>query len=313
MMLSSPISFPNLGIEINPSRVAFSIGSKDIYWYGIIIAIGFALAVLYACRRAPQFGLTEDHILDMLLCAVPAAIICARLYYCIFYWELYAENPVSVLYIWEGGLAIYGGVIGAVLAVWIYSRIKKVKLGPMLDIGGLGLLIGQMIGRWGNFINREAYGSVTNSFLKMGLTDAAGAVTYYHPTFLYESAWNLMGFLILHFYSKKHRHYDGEIFTLYIVWYGLGRGMIEGLRTDSLYLFGTGFRVSQLLAILSCLVAVALLVWNLFVHPHDPEEMLVNQVKRKTEDAVSAALAEEDLEHGTKSDVKSSDQAEQEK
>lgn len=293
MFLSSPISFPNLGIEVNPSRVAFSIGEKDIYWYGIIIAVGFALAVIYACRRAPQFGLTEDHILDILLCAVIPAIICARLYYCIFYWDLFRDNPISILYIWEGGLAIYGGVIGAAVAVCIYSKVKKVKLGPLLDIGGLGLLIGQMIGRWGNFINREAHGGVTDSFFKMGLTDASGVVTYYHPTFLYESVWNLVGFIFLHFYSKKRRHYDGEIFTMYVAWYGLGRGWIEGMRTDSLYLFGTNLRVSQLLALLSCLVAVGLLVWNLYVHPHDPAEMLVNQVHKKVEEAVAAAEASE--------------------
>ena len=130
MVLASPISFPNLGITVDPSRVAFSIGDKDIYWYGIIIAVGFVLAVLYACRCAPQFGLTEDHILDMLIIAVPLAVVCARLYYCIFYWELYADNPISVLYIWEGGLAIYGGVIGAILGVWIYSRVKKVPMAP---------------------------------------------------------------------------------------------------------------------------------------------------------------------------------------
>ena len=289
MFLSSPISFPNLGIEVDPSRVAFSIGSKEIYWYGIIIAVGFALAVIYACRRAPQFGLTEDHILDILLCAVIPAILCARLYCCIFYWDLFRDNPISVLYIWEGGLAIYGGVIGAAAAVAIYARVRKVKLGPMLDIGGLGLLIGQMIGRWGNFINREAHGGVTDSFFKMGLMDASGAVTYYHPTFLYESVWNLVGFVLLHFYSKKHRHYDGEIFTMYVAWYGLGRGWIEGMRTDSLYLFGTGLRVSQLLAILSCLAAIGLLIWNLYIHPHDPAEMLVSQVRAKVDAAVAAA------------------------
>ncbi len=309
MVLSSPISFPNLGIEVNPSRVAFTVAGKEIYWYGIIIAAGFILAVIYACRRAPQFGLTEDHIMDMLIAAVPAAIICARLYYCIFYWELYADHPISVLYIWEGGLAIYGGVIGAVLAVWIYSRVRKLQMGPLLDIGGLGLLIGQMIGRWGNFVNREAYGTVTDSFFKMGLTDASGQVAYYHPTFLYESVWNLAGFLLLHFYSKKHRHYDGEIFTMYVAWYGLGRGWIEGLRTDSLYLFGTGLRVSQLLAILSCLAAVALLIRNLYLHPKDPEQMRVRQMQKR----VDAAIVQAAAQSGTKPAEESSEQSETEK
>ena len=287
MFLASPIMFPNLGIDINPSPVAFSLGDKPIYWYGILIAIGFALAVLYGCRCAKQFGLTEDNILDMLLLAAPLGIIGARLYYCIFYWELYADNPISVLYIWEGGLAIYGGVIGAAIGVILHSRWKKTPLLPMLDIGSMGLLIGQSIGRWGNFMNREAHGGITDSFFKMGLQDSAGVVTYYHPTFLYESVWNAVGFLALHFYFKKRRRYDGQIFTLYVAWYGLGRAWIEGMRTDSLYLFNTGIRVSQLLAALSCLVAVGFLGWNLKIRPHDPANLAVNRQK------AAAAEAEE--------------------
>jgi len=259
-MYNNPISFPNLGIEINPDPVAFTVLGKDVYWYGLIIATGFVLAVIYGMRRAPQFGLTEDNILDMLFATVPTAIICARLYYCVFYWELYAANPISMLYIWEGGLAIYGAVIGAVAAALIFCKVKKMPAGPLMDLGGLGLMIGQLVGRWGNFMNREAFGAETDSFLKMGLMSADGVVTYYHPTFLYESLWNLIGFLILHRYSKR-KAYDGEIFTLYVAWYGLGRAWIEGLRTDSLYLFGTGIRVSQLLAIVSFLVAAALVIW----------------------------------------------------
>ena len=139
------ITFPNLGISMNPSRIAFTVLGKDIYWYGVIIACGFVLAVIYAMTRAKQFGLNDDNILDMLFAAVPTAIICARLYYCVFYWELYADDPISVLYIWEGGLAIYGGVIGAVAAVAVFCKIKKMPLGPMLDVGGLGLFIGQMV------------------------------------------------------------------------------------------------------------------------------------------------------------------------
>ncbi|MCI8526194.1 MAG: prolipoprotein diacylglyceryl transferase [Oscillospiraceae bacterium] len=289
MFLASPISFPNLGITVNPSRVAFTVFGKDIYWYGIIIAVGFILAAVYACRRAPQFGLTEEHVLDLLFIAVPFAIVFARLYYCVFYWDLYRDNPVSILYIWEGGLAIYGGVIGAVLGLMIYTKFKKIPPGPLMDLGGLGLLIGQLIGRWGNFVNREAHGSITDGFFKMGLVNAAGETVYYHPTFLYESVWNLAGFVLLHFYSRKRRRYDGEIFTMYIAWYGLGRSWIEGLRTDSLYLFGTGLRVSQLLAVLSCLAAVSLLVWKLYVRPADPERMLARRMEKKVEAAVEAA------------------------
>ena len=273
-----PISFPNLGIEVNPSRVAFTLFGKDIYWYGLIIAIGFTLAVIYAMCRAKQFGLTDDHILDMLFVAVPAAIICARAYYVIFYWELYADDPITALYIWEGGLAIYGGVIGAVIAVILYSKIKKVPLGPLLDVGGLGLLIGQMIGRWGNFMNREAFGGLTDSFLKMGLTNYTGEVQYYHPTFLYESVWNLAGFVLLHFYSKKRR-FDGEVFAGYLAWYGLGRAWIEGLRTDSLYLFGTGIRVSQLVAVLSFIAAAGYILYVRLKKKPDPAALLVNRLK----------------------------------
>ena len=170
----------------------------------------------------------------------------------------------SCLYVWEGGLAIYGGIIGAVLGVLIISKIKKISPLNYLDIGALGLLIGQSIGRWGNFINREAHGAVTDSFLRMGLEDANGAITYYHPTFLYESVWNMLGFVLLHFYSKRGRKFRGEIFLLYVAWYGFGRGIIEGLRTDSLYLFGTGIRVSQLLAFASCAAALAVWAWIRF-------------------------------------------------
>ena len=271
------ITFPNLGISVNPSRVAFTVLGKDIYWYGIIIAAGFLLAVIYAMRRAPSFGLNEDNILDMLFVAVPLAIVCARLYYCIFYWDLYRDNPIAILYVWEGGLAIYGGVIGAVIGVAIFCRVKKLPIGPLLDVGSLGLLIGQMIGRWGNFMNREAHGAVTDSFFKMGIADAAGNVTYYQPTFLYESVWNLVGFVALHFYSKR-RKFDGEVFLLYLAWYGLGRAWIEGLRTDSLYLFNTGIRVSQLLAALSCVAAIAVLVYVRVVRKPQPEKLYVNRV-----------------------------------
>ena len=271
------ITFPNLGISVNPSRVAFTVLGKDIYWYGIIIAAGFLLAVIYAMRRAPSFGLNEDNILDMLFVAVPLAIVCARLYYCIFYWDLYRDNPIAILYVWEGGLAIYGGVIGAVIGVAIFCRVKKLPIGPLLDVGGLGLLIGQMIGRWGNFMNREAHGAVTDGFFKMGIADAAGNVTYYQPTFLYESVWNLVGFVALHFYSKR-RKFDGEVFLLYLAWYGLGRAWIEGLRTDSLYLFNTGIRVSQLLAALSCVAAIAVLVYVRVVRKPQPEKLYVNRI-----------------------------------
>ena len=261
------ISFPSLGIDIDPVR-EFSLGPLNIHMYGLIIAFGLFLAVVYSMRRAKQFGVTEDHILDGVLWVTPFAFICARAYYCIFQWEeLYASNPISVFYIWEGGIAIYGGVLGAVAGIIVFCKIKKISLGAALDLVLLGFLIGQSIGRWGNFFNREAFGAETDTWLRMGLLDpVTGVVTYHHPTFLYESAWNALGFVILHFLSKR-REYDGQIALGYVVWYGLGRTFIEGLRTDSLYIPGTQLRVSQVLAAVSCLIAVAVLVYFMFKPP----------------------------------------------
>lgn len=275
-MFLSPITFPELGISVDPSRIAFSIGSKPIYWYGIIIAVGFLLAVLYCLKRSSTFGLTQDDLLDGVLWVTPVAIICTRAYYCIFNWELYRDDPISCLYIWDGGLAIYGGILGMILGVSVYCKLRKLRVWTILDVVSLGFLIGQCIGRWGNFMNREAHGGETDSFLRMGLTDAAGNVAYYHPTFLYESAWNLLGFVLLHFYSKR-RKYDGQIFTMYIAWYGFGRMLIEGLRTDSLYIPGTGIRVSQLLAGVSFVIAAGILVWQTFFRKHDPKDLWVNR------------------------------------
>ena len=263
------ISFPGLGIDIDPVR-QFSLGPLTIHMYGIVIALGLVLAAVYCMRRAPKFGLTEDHVLDGVLWVTPFAILCARAYYCAFSWELYADNPVSVLYIWQGGIAIYGGVLGAVLGIIVFCKIKKLSLGATLDLVLLGFLIGQSIGRWGNFFNREAFGAETESFLRMGLYDTVtGSVVYHHPTFLYESVWNALGFVVLHFLSKK-REYDGQIALGYAFWYGLGRFFIEGLRTDSLYIPGTAIRVSQLLAAISCLTAAAVLVYFLLKPPAKP-------------------------------------------
>ena len=273
------ITFPSLNLSLDPSR-SFHIGPMEIHWYGLLIAVGLLLAVVYACRRCKTFGLRDSDLIDGVLCIVPFAVICARAYYCIFQWQAYVDDPISVLYIWQGGLAIYGGVIGAAIGIVVYARIKKdkVKLTAVLDITALGFLIGQSIGRWGNFINREAFGAETTSFLRMGLLNKlTGEVKYYHPTFLYESLWNACGFVLLHFLSKK-RKYDGQIALGYVAWYGLGRAMIEGLRTDSLY-WGP-IRVSQLLAAVSCVVAVAVLIFMAFKQ-HDPEKMFVNVVAKR--------------------------------
>lgn len=273
----STISFPSLGIEINPPQV-LSLGPVDIHLYGLVIALGLMLAAVYGMRRSKEFGLTEDNILDGVLWITPFAIVCARAYYVAFTWEHYSRNPISVLYIWEGGLAIYGGVLGAILGMWVFCRVKKLKFAAVLDLVLLGFLIGQSMGRWGNFFNREAFGAPTDSFFRMGLYNTTtGAWEYYHPTFLYESVWNLIGLGLLHMLSKKRR-YDGQIALGYAAWYGLGRAFIEGLRMDSLY-WGP-FRVSQVLAALSCLAAVGILLWQSF-RPHDLNDLYVNQVAQR--------------------------------
>ena len=269
----SVISFPSLGISVNPPR-SISLGPLNIYFYGIIIACGLVLAVLYCMNRSKEFGIQEDDILDGVLWVTPFAICCARAYYCIFAWHEYAADPISVLYIWNGGLAIYGGVIGALIGVSVLCKLKKIKLPTMLDLVLLGFLIGQSIGRWGNFMNREAFGAPTDSFLRMGLYNTlTGQTEYYHPTFLYESVWNLCGFVLLHFLSKR-RKYDGQIALCYAAWYGLGRCLIEGLRMDSLY-WGS-FRVSQVLAGISCVAAVIVLIWQHF-REHPKEKLWVNR------------------------------------
>ena len=272
-MRYTEISFPALDLVMNPGR-SISIGPLTVHYYGAIIAFGLILGVLYACRRSKEFGLKEDDLIDGVLWVTPFAIICARAYYVIFRWaEEYAANPISALYIWEGGLAIYGGVIGAVVGITVFCKIRKIKPVVVLDVVSLSFLIGQSIGRWGNFFNREAFGAETDVLWKMGLMKASGEIIYVHPTFLYESLWNACGLVILHFASKR-RKFDGQVALGYMAWYGLGRCMIEGLRSDSLYI--GPFRVSQLLAGISCIVAVSILLWNHF-RPQDPAKLYVNR------------------------------------
>ena len=295
------ISFPGLGIEgINPPRtLPFTIAGKEIYYYGLIIALGFLLAILYARKRVKEFGTNFDLVTDAILWAAPTAIVCARIYYVVFRWDLYRDNPITALYIWQGGIAIYGAVIGAILGLVLFSRVHKQKLPPYLDIMALGLLIGQLIGRWGNFFNREAHGAeiLNNFFLRMGIEEAGGFVRYWHPTFLYESLWNLIGFILLHFLSKK-RKYDGQTFLQYVAWYGLGRVWIEGLRTDSLYLGSTGIRVSQLLAGVSFVAAVGVMLYiRLFKNP-DGSRMLVNQGTGNGEPGTGDEAAEDEATDG---------------
>ncbi len=300
------ILFPILGdFAINPPQY-IEIGSIRIYWYGVIIAVGFLLAAAYVLKNVGRFGLTQDNILDMIIFGVPAGIIGARLYYVIFNWAEYKNDLSEIYKIWNGGLAIYGAIIAAVVVLLIYCRAKKVPVTPTLDAGSLGLLIGQSIGRWANFINREAYGSVTELPWRMGLrttyaNTGSQYTNYVHPTFLYESLWNLLGFIFLHWYSKKHRRYDGQIFAMYVAWYGFGRMIIEGLRADSLYIGSSDIRVSQMVALFSCFVALIVLIINRLSRVHRPEELYVNRVAA----AAEAEIEETESFYGDDEDTQS--------
>ena len=277
-MREALITFPALGLELNPPA-GIDLFGRTIYLYGIMAAVGFILGMLYCTKRAPKFGLTEDNIYDVILWALPLGIVGARAYYVIFNYDLYRGRPITDLFaIWEGGLAIYGGIIAAVITLFVVCRIRKLPAGATLDCLGFGLIIGQICGRWGNFFNREAFGAETELWTRMGLTTAKGTI-YVHPTFLYESLWNLVGLVFLHLYVQKNkRKYDGEVFTLYVIWYGIGRFMIEGLRADSLYIGSTGIRVSQVVAAVSAVVATGLLLYfrskphTLYVNRELPEE-----------------------------------------
>lgn len=255
--MNNIISFPGLGLEFHISNVAFYLASQPIYWYGIIIALGFLLAAAYANKRAAQFGVRADDVLDMLMFVLPIGIICARLYYVAFSWDQYKDNPWEILATRHGGLAIYGGILGGIATILVFCKVKKINVSDMMDLMANSVIIGQIIGRWGNFVNGEAFGSQTTGPWRMvigkGLEEATAIGN--HPTFFYESAWNTIGFLLIHFYSTK-RKYRGEILLLYMGWYGFGRFLIEGLRTDSLYIPGTAIRASQLVAAISCLIGV---------------------------------------------------------
>lgn len=248
------ISFPNLGLEFEVNRIAFSIFGVDVYAYGFLIGIGLLLAFIYGAYESKKTDLSQDDLLNMILIALPSAIIGARLYYVVFQWESYKNDLISIFNLRQGGLAVYGGIIGAAIAIFFYCRKKKINIGKPLDILGIGLLIGQAIGRWGNFVNGEAFGSETNLPWAMTVVHKGNTIAQMvHPTFLYESLWNVAGLIIISA-TRRKKAFEGEIFCRYMMWYGIGRAMIEGLRVDSLYL-GV-FRVSQILSV--CLVVAAI-------------------------------------------------------
>lgn len=256
--MTHQILFPDLGIDITVSRTAFSLFGFPVYWYGLLIGLGMLVAAVYAVREAKKVKLSQDDLLNMILIALPAAIVCARLYYVVFSWDMYKDSLLSVFDIRSGGLAVYGGIIGAVTAVFCYCKAKKIDAGIPLDILAVGLLIGQAIGRWGNFVNAEAFGSFTS--LPWAMTIKEGTKTIaesVHPTFFYESLWNTAGILVILLY-KRIKLFSGELFCAYMVWYGLGRMWIEGLRADSLYI--ADIRVSQALAAATLLLGMAFIL-----------------------------------------------------
>lgn len=245
------------GISVHVERVAFSLGNFwTFYWYGILIALGFCLAAVYGFFNAKRFNIESDRMVDVVLVTLPLAILCARLYYIIFY-EGRLVGFKEFFGIGEGqgfsGLAIYGGIIGAAVIGGIMCKLRKVKILDMFDLGAIGFLIGQGIGRWGNFVNQEAFGGLTGSNfwgMQSANTIAVCGEGMVHPCFLYESVWCLLGFVLMHMLSKK-RKFSGQIALAYCSWYGLGRAVIESLRTDSLMM--GPFKVSMLVSIIICI------------------------------------------------------------
>ena len=295
----SVISFPGLGISgLNPPSY-FTVFGHRIYFYGVLIALGFLLGIGYCARNSRKFGIKADDFYDMVIWLIPVSILCARLYFVLFRLSDFIGRPlISYFAVWEGGLAIYGGIIGGVLTILLVCRRKKIPVPAMLDTAVFGLLIGQIIGRWGNFMNREAFGAQTEIFCRMGLTDPAGHTVYVHPTFLYESLWNLALLLGLLVWMKKgRRKYDGQAFLLYLFFYGLGRAWIEGLRTDSLYIGSTGVRVSQALSVALVLISGALLLYQRR-REHPAEKLFVNQAAGPEEADQAPAETGRDADKG---------------
>ena len=303
--MTNVVTFPGLGLEFTLNRVAFELFGRPVYWYGVIIVSGLLLAVYLCGRWSGRFGFNEDQLLDLMIFEVPIALIAIRAYYVIFNLDHYKRTDGSldwaaIFRYSDGGLAIYGAIISSVIVLLIFCKVRKVSFMAFADLGVHGLFIGQLIGRWGNFMNVEAYGSATalpwrmcspsiaEYMFRNGWVDEAGAEAILsgnlgvHPTFFYESAWNLIGLFLVYHIGKK-RKFDGQCFLFYIFWYGLGRAWIEGLRTDSLYffgleLFGMPLRTSQMVAALSCIVAGAALLILLKRAKQNPQKLYVEKL-----------------------------------
>lgn len=319
------ISFPGLGLTFTLNRVAFTLLGRPVYWYGIIIASGLLLAVFLCGKWGKRFGITEDQITDMMICAVPVALVAIRAYYVIFNLGLYRRADGSldwgaILRYSDGGLAIYGAILSSLVVLLLFCHVKKISFLAFADLGVHGLFIGQLIGRWGNFMNVEAYGgpttlpwrmcgeSIAQNMLDQGYVDQAGYQAILsgnlgvHPTFLYESLWNLAGLFLVYHLGKKRR-FDGQCFLFYVFWYGLGRAWIEGLRTDSLYLYeGSTIRVSQLLAALSAVIALAATVCLLRRSKRHPAPLYADRLARQAAQA-DAEVVKSDSTPGQSQDV----------
>lgn len=322
------IYFPKLGWRFNINPTAFTVFGIDIQWYGIIITFGLLLAMLYCFPKMKRFGLDADRVIDVVICGVIGGIVGARVYYVLMRWDEYAGDWKKIFNSRNGGLAIYGGLIGAVLVGLIICRIRKVKKLPMLDVAVIGFLIGQGVGRWGNFVNQEAFGTNTDSLFGMtggtiqqtiinesayldGSMYQAGieiSEKYaVHPCFLYESLWCLLGFVLLAWFSKR-RKYDGQLFLMYLTWYGVERFFVEGLRTDSLML--GNIRVSQALSAVLVIVSVIVQVIMLSRVKRDPEKYVLycntEESRLMLEEAEKKRLIKPDeVEKDEKSDEKS--------
>ncbi len=281
------VKFAGIAQEFEVSSI-LRIGSLEVRWYGAIIAFGFTLAVLLGGRIAHLWKVNLDKMIDVLIAGTIGGIVGARAYYVAFEWEYYSQHFSDIYKIWEGGLAIYGGIIGGILAAFIICKIEKINFYNLLDMCGISLLVGQGIGRWGNYANQEAFGAFTYKNFGMmsdkivsyiskpdvavqyGLENVSDIPEYIaennlfvHPTFFYESVWCLLGVLVLYIVLKKHRKFSGEMFLIYGIWYGVERAVVEGLRSDSLYIGNSGLRVSQLLSIVIVIVCSVLLVTRL--------------------------------------------------
>lgn len=270
------VSFPGLGLNFDISS-SFEIFGMKIFWYGVIIATGLILAVVYGSLNSKRLGISSDKLLNCVIVGSITGILGARLYYVFFNWDYYGVNPEKLFAINEGGLAIYGGIIGALIGGLIVAKIGKMNIPALLDVAAVGFLIGQGIGRWGNFFNQEAYGTATS--LPWGMVSEGTNNIAVHPCFLYESLWCLLGVLVLHIFSHtKLRKYHGQIALIYLVWYGTERAIVEGLRTDSLYIPNTEIRVSQALSILIAIIGLITLI-VLFIKKYENLKPYYEDVK----------------------------------